>query len=122
MSLLFSQVRITVDDNTDEFLVGGIPREIDDLEDYTAFDDIMTYLTDDTEVMVHAEVYLYGDGETMRAKPEDLAYLKSRMNNDDQFLNHSTVDNIESVDFSFVWSPEELFRNEYDEDEVNLDI
>ncbi|MDD4546136.1 MAG: hypothetical protein PHR24_02420 [Oscillospiraceae bacterium] len=117
MSLLFSQVRIIAGDESDEFLIGGIPREYDDLEDWSAFEDFMMYVHNETEVLVHAEAYLYGEGETENASPYDIAYLISRMDNDEQFLNRSTVDNIESVDFSFVWSPEELFGDDPEDDE-----
>lgn len=38
MALLFSAVRATANDQEVEFFVGGIPREYDDLEGWTAFD------------------------------------------------------------------------------------
>ncbi len=38
MALLFSAVTVTANDQEVEFLVGGIPREYDDLEGRTAFD------------------------------------------------------------------------------------
>ena len=122
MSLLFSHVRITADGDTDEFLVGGIIREADDLDGYTAFDEIVSYLAEDTEMLVHSEIYLYGEGEAERASLDDLAYLQSRMDNDAGFLNCSAVDNIESVDFSFIWSPEEQFEMEYDGDEADMEM
>ncbi len=117
MSLLFSQVQITANGETDEFLIGGIPREYDDLENWSGFEDFMDYIQEETEVQVHAEVYLYGDGETKNASPEEIAYLISRMEKDEQFLSRSTVDNIESVDFSFIWSPEELFDDDPEDEE-----
>ena len=42
MALLFSAVRATANDQEVEFFVGGIPREYDDLEGWTAFDRFMS--------------------------------------------------------------------------------
>ena len=65
MALLFSHVRVsTPDGNEAEFLVSGIPREFDDFEYYTAFEDFLDGIEEDTEISVHAEAYLYGEGET----------------------------------------------------------
>ena len=54
MALLFSAVRITAGDDEVEFLVGGIPRELDDLEGWSAFDDFTENITEETEIEVHA--------------------------------------------------------------------
>ena len=56
------------------------------------------------------EAYLYGEEETHRATPEEVAYFMKRIEMDDTFL--SRCDNIESVDFTINWSPEELFNME----------
>ena len=49
MALLFSAVTVTANDQEVEFLVGGIPREFDDLEGWTAFDSFMKRIEmDDT--------------------------------------------------------------------------
>ena len=42
------------------------------------------------------------------ASIEEIAYLTLRMNADDRFLTDH-CDNIESVDFTFIYSPDELF-------------
>ena len=52
--------------------------------------------------------YLYGEEETHRATPEEVAYFMKRIEMDDTFL--SRCDNIESVDFTINWSPVELFN------------
>ena len=45
MALQFSHVRVsTPDGNEAEFLVSGIPREFDDFEYYTAFEDFLFLL------------------------------------------------------------------------------
>ena len=110
MALLFSAVRATANDQEVEFFVGGIPREYDDLEGWTAFDRFMEDIDEETEVAIHAEAYLYGEEETHRATPEEVAYFMKRIEMDDTFL--SRCDNIESVDFTINWSPEELFNME----------
>lgn len=110
MALLFSAVTVTANNQEIEFLVGGIPREYDDLEGWAAFDRFMEDLDEETEVAIHAEAYLYGEGETNRAGPEEVAHLMKRIETDDRFL--SRCDNIESVYFNIDWSPEELFNME----------
>lgn len=110
MAVLFSAVTLTANDQQTEFFVGGIPREFDDLEGWTAFDKFMEDLDEETEVGVHVEAYLYGAEETYKATPEEIAYFMMRMNQDDTFL--SRCDNIESSDFIINWSPDELFDME----------
>lgn len=111
MALLFSAVTVTANDQEVEFLVGGIPREFDDLEGWTAFDRFMEDINEETEVSVRAEAYLYGEGESVRAPPEEVAYIMKRMDMKADFLS-SRCDNIDSVDFTIKWSPEELFNME----------
>ena len=108
MAVLFSAVTVTAGDQEKEFLVRGIPRELGDIEGYTAFEEFMEDIDEETEVSVHAEAYLYGEGETVKATPEEVAYFKMRADADDEFL-HDHCDNIEDVDFTFGWSPDELF-------------
>ena len=108
MALLFSYVRVSAPDgNEAEFLVKGIPRDYDDLENYTAFEDFLDVIEEETEISVHAEAYLYGEGETYKASIEEVAYFHLRMQKDENFLS-GHCDNIESVDFTCNYSPEEL--------------
>lgn len=111
MALLFSAVTVTAGDEETELLVGGIPREYDDLEGWTRFDHFVENLSEETEVSVHAEVYLYGEGESYRATPEEIAYFMKRIEMQEDFLSDH-CDNIEDVDFTFSWSPDELFGME----------
>ena len=106
MALLFSAVTVTAGNKQAEFLVGGIPRESEDLEGWTAYDEFMEDIDTETEVDVHAEVYTYGGEETFKASPEEIAYLKMRADADENFLSDH-CDNIEDADFSFTFSPEE---------------
>ena len=108
MGVLFSAVTVTAGNEEFEFTVGGIPREYDDLVGWTAFDDFMENVDAETEVSVHAEAYLYGEGETFKATIEEVAYFHLRMQKDENFLS-GHCDNIESVDFTCNYSPDELF-------------
>lgn len=110
MAVLFSAVTVTAGDQECEFLVRGIPRELKNIEGYSAFEDYIDDIEKDTEVSVHAEAYLYGEGEIVTASLEELAYFYVRMEARDDFLS-ARCDKIEDVDFSFTWSPDELFNN-----------
>ena len=46
MALLFSAVTVTAGEDEVELLVGGIPREYDDLEGWSEFDDLRQYRTE----------------------------------------------------------------------------
>ena len=108
MAVLFSAVTVTAGDQEKEFLVRGIPRELGDIEGYTAFEEFMEDIDEETEASVHAEAYLYGEGETYTATLEELAYFYLRIEMREDFLS-ARCDNIEDVDFTFGWSPDELF-------------
>ena len=96
MALLFSAVTVTAGEDEIELLVGGIPREYDDLEDWSEFDDLMYFISEETEVSVRAEAYRYGEGESMRASPEEINDLMQRMKDATGFLNRC-CSNLESV-------------------------
>ena len=109
MAVLFSHVRVsTPDGNQAEFLVCGIPREFDDFEYYNTFEDFLDSIEEETEISVHAEAYLYGEGETYKASIEEVAYFHLRTQQDENFLS-GHCDNIESVDFTCNYSPDESF-------------
>ena len=113
MALMFSAVTVTAENDETKLLVGGIPQEYDDLEGWADFDDFMDLIHEETDVNVHAEVYLYGEGETVKASPEEIVYLIKRIANDENFfINH--CDYIEDKDFTIRWSPEELYGLEMD--------
>ena len=51
MALLFSHVRVSAPDGSEaEFLVKGIPRDYDDLENYTTSEEFLGELDEDTEM------------------------------------------------------------------------
>lgn len=108
MAVLFSAVTLTADNNQVEFLTAGIPRDADDLEGWTAFEYFMDGLDSEQEVSVHVEAYLYGEGETVKAMPEEVAYFKMRADADEEF-QRDHCDNIEDADFTIRRSPDELY-------------
>ena len=103
MALLFSKVTMAGDGYDTEFLVGGIPREYDDLEGWCAADDFLENLENESDVQVHVEAYVYGEGETVRATPWEVAYFMKRIDMNPDFLSNRCT-NIESVDFNFNWT------------------
>ena len=113
MSLLFSQVTLTADNNAEtEFLVGGIPRDTDDLEGWTGYENFVDEVDKIAEINAHIETYLYGEGEAVKASPEEIAYLTKRIENDPDFLSGHT-DNIEDSDFRIRCSPFELSGTDF---------
>ena len=81
------------------------------MEDWDEFDDFLKYIDEETEVLVYADAYLYGEGETIDASYLDILQLSSRLKSGSSFLA-DYCDNIKEVNFSFTWSPEELFGME----------
>ena len=55
MAVLFSAVTVTAGDQEKEFLVRGIPRELGDIEEYTAFEEFMEDIDEKTEVRQYLE-------------------------------------------------------------------
>lgn len=108
MSVLFSTVTLSTDNDQAEFLAAGIPQDADDLEGWTAYEDFLDGVDPGEEVRVHVEAYLYGEGESFKATPEEVAYFTMRANADPGFLS-GHCDNIEDADFVLQPSPEEGF-------------
>lgn len=112
IAILFSQVTISANNEESTFFVSGIPREYDDLEGWNAFDGFLFELQEETEVQIKADAFLYGEGETFKATPEEVAYIMKRIELNNNFLN-SRCDHFETVDFNIQWSPEELFGHSF---------
>lgn len=100
MALLFSTVNAAVENDDVDFVVGGIPREEDDLFGWKAYDSFAEALENGTEIHVSASAFLYGEGETVNASGEEVAYLMRRMRADPNFLSEH-CDCIEDVSFTF---------------------
>lgn len=111
MAILFSAVTVSDGKNEVEFLVGGIPRSCDDFEYYTAFENFTDRIEDETELIVHADAYFYGEGEIFNATPEELAYFMKRIQDDDRFLQ-GHCDHVGKSDFTSLWHPAELYEME----------
>lgn len=109
MAVLFSAVTLTADNSKVVFLAAGIPRDEDDLEGWTAYENFMDELDTEQDVSAHVEAYLYGEGETVKASPEEVAYFTMRLDADEKFL-HDHCDNIEDTAFKIRWSPDELYE------------
>ena len=109
MAILFSHVTLSNEYyGTAEFLVSGYPQDTDDLQGWCAFDDYMDEVEDSCAIDVHVEAYLYGEGETVTATPEEVAYMMMRMNWDPEFLGDH-CDNIGDHDFVIDWDGDEVF-------------
>ena len=104
MAVIFSAVTLTSAANDEQlgFLVGGIPREFEDLKGWSFFDNYLRALDEDMDINVHADVYLYGEGESFNATPSEVAYMYKRIEDNPNFLN-DRCQIIDKVDFSFYW-------------------
>ncbi len=111
MAVLFSAVTVTSDSDQAEFLVSGIPKSYADLEGWTAFDNLIREVDTEQEIKVHVAACLYGEGEQVIATPEEVAYFTMRVAQTDDFFYEHCTDAGHS-DFSFTWSPQELFGME----------
>ena len=106
MALLFSAVTVSAETAEAEFLVFGIPTSAEDLEDWTTYNELVDSLNREQELAVHVESYLYGEGETVKASPEEVAYLTMRSDRDQAFLSRH-CDNFADSDFTILFTPEE---------------
>ena len=112
MAILFSKVTMRDDYNESEFFVSGFPQEADDLEGWTAYHDFLDDISEETVVNIRAEAYLYGDGETVKATPEEVAYMTMRDQKESNFLDKH-CDCIGESDILLNWYPDELFVQDY---------
>ena len=108
IAILFSQVRVQSADQSETFLISGIPKEYDDLTESVQLEWFLQDIDSDETVQVHADAYLYGEGEVVNATHAELCYFLDRIRLNPNFLE-SRCQNAGSSDFSFDWSPGELF-------------
>ena len=111
MALLFSKVTIQCDFNEAEFIVGGFPTEPDDLARCDEYQDFLDEIDDETSVIVHVDAYICGNGETIRASPDEVAEISARTENEPDFLPYN-CDWVGETDFEILWSPAEQYFNE----------
>ncbi|MBQ8401693.1 MAG: hypothetical protein IJX14_07175 [Clostridia bacterium] len=112
MAILFSHVTMESDYGIGEFFACGFPNDEDDLDGCIAYEEYLTEVSDDDIIDVHVEAYLYGDGETVRATPEELAYMIQRLEHDPLFLRDH-CNNTADCDFEIHYKPDELFGEDF---------
>ena len=109
MGVLFSVVTLTAGDKHHPAAGGGIVIEYGDLEGWVRFEEFMDELDEECTVKVHADAYLYGEGEEFIATPEEVAYMTIRRQDRPDFLESRCHERGES-EFDIDWSPKELFN------------
>ena len=108
MALLFSKVTASAEGSKETFLIGGIPKQYDDLTASVQLEWFLQDIDSDTTVQVHADGYLYGEGEVVDATHAELCYFLDRIRLNPNFLE-TRCQNAGSNNFSFDWSPDALF-------------
>ena len=111
MSLLFSKVTIQSDSDEVEFMVGGFPTEPDDLTRCDEYQDFLDEIDDETSISVHVDAYVCGNGETIRASPDEVAEISALIEAEPDFLSEQ-CDCVGETDFEIQWSPIESYFNE----------
>ena len=111
MALLFSAVGIKAGKVELQFLTGGIPKELNDLEKYVRVENLLIDQEQDVEVTVSVSAYCCGAGEAEPALWDDLPRIMVQMEENPNFLSEQ-CDHVEDVSFSFDWSQRELFGME----------
>ena len=111
MALLFSKVTIQSDFDEVEFIVGGFPTEPDDLARCDEYQDFLDEIDDETSISVHVDAYICGNGETIRASPDEVAEISALIEAESDFLSEQ-CDWVGETDFEILWSPAEQYFNE----------
>lgn len=74
IAILFSKVKVQSGDQSETFLIDGIPKEYEDLSASRQLEWFLQDIDSDATVQVHADAYLYGEGEVVRANHAELCY------------------------------------------------
>ena len=112
IAILFSQVKVQSVDQSETFLISGIPKECDDLTASVQLEWFLQDIDSDEPIQVHADAFLYGEGEVVNATHAELCYFLDRIRLNPSFLE-SRCQSAGSSDFSFNWSPDELFGQQF---------
>ena len=111
MAILFSHVTVEADKKTVQFSYAGIPKEVDDLRGWTAFEDFIKRIKKKTEVRVRVIVYRYGEGKECSATVYEVADFEQRIKERPSFLkSNCTVPYC--LGFKFTW-PEESVQDKF---------
>ena len=89
MAVLFSVVTMKSGAVESRFIVGGVPRRKSDLQGWRAYEEFMNRLSEEQEIEVKSDRYVYGEGDMRNATVEEVAYLKQRMESQVDFLTKS---------------------------------
>ena len=112
IAILFSQVKVQSADQSEAFLISGIPKEYEDLTESVQLEWFLQDIDSDETVHVHADAFLYGESEVVNATHAELCYFLDRIRLNPNFLE-SRCQSAGSSDFSFDWSPGELFGQQF---------
>ena len=109
MAILFSHVTVETDKKIVQFWYAGIPKTLDDLRGWTAFEEFIKHIQKKTEVIVRVIVYRYGDGEECPANIYEIADFEQRIKKRPSFIeSNCTVPCC--LSFKFTW-PEESVQD-----------
>ena len=111
MAIVFSKITLRADELETQFFSCGMVRESGDLDPYTLYHEFTEEISSETEISVHVDTHLYGEGERFDATPEEMAYFTIRDRDDPTFL--ARCEKIGELDFSFIYCPEELFGQNF---------
>lgn len=108
--IIFSKIKANAKSGGDIYkgLVSGIPYNLTDLEGWKDFELFLAGLDDDF-VEVEVQVFGYGEGETVQATPEEVAYMYMRLKMRPDFLE-TRCNKLSTHTFNFDWTPSELFN------------
>ncbi len=112
MGIVFSNVTVSAFDDETSFFVKGTPKDVSDLEGWTAFQRFGQEIDRDLDVQVRVQSFMYGAGEPEEATVAEVAYMYKRMKADPSFLERRCILMGENS-FSFDWCPEELFGHNF---------
>ena len=79
IAILFSRVKVQSADQSETFLISGIPKEYDDLSASVQLEWFLQDISSDTIVPVHADAYLYGEGEAVNVTYGELCDFMERI-------------------------------------------
>ncbi len=105
MGIVFSKAKLTAEDKTAEFYVGGIPRRQSDFNGWIKAEEFLNGISTGSKVNVRLKTYVYGEGVSVNATPEELAYVLMRQEKDSDFIKRRCKHE-GNVIFNFIKSPE----------------
>lgn len=111
MAIVFSKIILRADELEAKFFACGTIRELGDLDPYTLYHEFTEEISSETDINVHVDTHIYGEGERFDATPEEMAYFTIRDRDDPTFL--SRCEKIGESDFCFTYCPEELFGQNF---------